>query len=45
MIVGLEVFKVHDHLVMINFQLGIMHLEWIQCWWHFFGVKFNMAWL
>jgi len=27
MIAGLEVFKVLDHVVMINWGLGIMHLE------------------
>jgi len=27
LIVGLEVFKVHDHVMMINCGLGIMHLE------------------
>jgi len=26
-IVGFEVFKVHDHVMMINYGLGIMHLE------------------
>jgi len=25
MIAGLEVFKVHDHVGMINYGLGIMH--------------------
>jgi len=27
MIASLEVFKVHDHVVMINCGLDIMHLE------------------
>jgi len=30
MIDGLEVFKAHDHVWMINCELGIMHVKLLQ---------------